>query len=418
VTRNGGATWTSVTPPGLPPGGRVQTIEVSPHDPATAYVAVLRYMFDDWAPRIYRTTDFGATWTLLTTGANGIPADHPTRVIREDPVRPGLLYAGTEFGMFVSWDHGATWRSLQLNLPAVPVTDLVVHRDDLVLSTMGRSFWILDDVTPLRTLAGLDRKQPHLFEPRPAYRMQYRVPRAGPGTPEYPPPGAALHYFLPDSAAALTLEILDARGAVVRSLSADGARATETPLARGAMPDAFGDRTPATRLATAAGLQRFTWDLRHEGARGTRGPRGSAGPLVVPGRYTVRLTAGSWTATVPLDVRLDPRVAASGVTTADLERQRDLALQVVQLLSEARRLLADVEAEHRSATGARAEALDGIRRRLENAPGPYPQEMLISQIEYLYGIVTSADFAPGRDAFERYAELRKELDEHTAAMRR
>jgi photosystem II stability/assembly factor-like uncharacterized protein len=418
VTRDGGTTWTNVTPRNLPPGGRVQTLEVSPHDPATAYAAVLRYMLDDWTPRIYRTTDFGATWSLLTTGTNGIPADHPTRVIREDPVRPGLLYAGTDFGMFVSFDHGGSWRSLQLNLPAVPVTGLVVHRHDLVLSTMGRGFWILDDVTPLRTLAGLDRRQPHLFTPRAAHRMRYRVPRAGPDTPEYPPPGATLHYYLPESAAPITLEILDARGSVVRVFSDGTARGTESPPARGAMPGMWGDRTAGAPLGTTAGLHRFTWDLRHEGARDARPSRSSSGPLVVPGTYAARLTVGAWTATVPLDVRLDPRVAAGGVTTADLERQRDLALQVARLLSEARQLLTDVDTELRSATGTRAETLDRVRRRLQNAPGPYPQEVFISQVEYLYGIVTSADFAPGRDAFERYAELRKELDAQITAVRR
>jgi photosystem II stability/assembly factor-like uncharacterized protein len=419
VTRDGGATWTDVTPRDLPAGGRVQTIEVSPHDPATAYAAVLRYMFDDWRPRIYRTTDHGTTWTLLTTGANGIPADHPTRVVREDPVRPGLLYAGTEFGMFVSWDHGASWRPLQLNLPTVPVTDLVVHRDDLVLSTMGRSFWILDDVTPLRALPDVDRARPHLFAPRAAYRLRYRAPPAGPDTPEYPPPGATLHYYLPDSAPGMTLEILAADGGIVRTFSAGAGPAARAAPSRGAMPGVGGARAAAGRLRTDAGLHRFTWDLRHAGPWDERSARpGADGPLVVPGAYRVRLTVGGWTATVPLDVRLDPRVAARGVTVEDLVRQRDLALQVVEALSDARRLLAAIESERAGATGGRAEALDRIRRRLENAPGPYPQEMLLSQIEYLYDIVTSADYPPGRDAFERYEELRTELDGHAAAVSR
>jgi len=420
VTRDGGAAWTDVTPRDLPPGGRVQTIEVSPHDPATAYVAVLRYMLDDWTPRLYRTTDYGATWTRLTTGTNGVPADHPTRVVREDPVRPGLLYAGTEFGMFVSWDHGASWQPLQLNLPAVPVTDLVVHRDDLVLSTMGRSFWILDDVTPLRALPELDRAQPRLLAPRPAYRMRYRTPRAGPDTPEYPSPGATLHYYLPDSAAAVTLEILDVDGGVVRRYATGEAPASDAPPPRGAMPGAGSDRAVGVRLGTAAGLHRFTWDLRHEGAWDPRASRsGANGPLAVPGAYQVRLTVGAWSATVPLAVRLDPRIAAAGdVTPEDLERQRDLALRVTEALSDARRLLAAVQTERAGAPGARAALLDEIRGRLENAPGPYPREMLISQLEYLYGIVTSADFPPGRDAFERYVELRRELDGYAATVRR
>jgi len=391
---------------------------VSPHDPGAAYVAVLRYMFDDWAPRIYRTADYGTTWSLITTGTNGIPADHPTRVVREDPVRRGLLYAGTEFGMFVSYDHGGAWTSLQLNLPVVPVTDLIVHRDDLVLSTMGRSFWILDDVTALRGLPDVDSTTPHLFAPRTAYRMRYRAPPRGPDTPEYPPPGATLYYYLPDTVAALTLEILDPAGTVVRSFSADMGAASEEPTARGGVQSAARTRITDGRLETSAGLHRFVWDLRYEGAWGERDLRRvRGGPLVVPGTYGVRLTAGDWDANVQLEVVLDPRVTATGdVTIEDLERQRDLALRVAAALSEARRLLATIERDRADAAGDRAAMLDDIRRQLENAPDPYPREMLISQLEYLYDVVTSADAPPGRDAFERYVALRMALDGYTAAL--
>ena len=185
MTRDGGANWTNVTPPDLPPGGRVQTVEPSPHRPNKAYVAVLRYQLDDWEPHIYRTDDYGRTWTRLTTGTNGIPADSPTRVIREDPDREGLLYAGTEFGMFVSFDDGANWQSFQLNLPATPVTDMRVHQKDLVISTMGRSFWILDDLTALHQLnEDVASSNVHLFAPRDAYRMRYGGRRGrGGGSP-------------------------------------------------------------------------------------------------------------------------------------------------------------------------------------------------------------------------------------------
>jgi photosystem II stability/assembly factor-like uncharacterized protein len=154
VTRDGGKTWKNVTPKDLPPGGRVQNIDASSHQPGRAYIAVYRFLFEhDLRPYIYRTDDYGATWTKLTDGTNGIPNDHPTRVVREDPEVPGLLYAGTEFGFFVSLDNGATWMSLQQNLPATPVTDLRVHRGDLVISTMGRAFWVMDNISPLRQLA-------------------------------------------------------------------------------------------------------------------------------------------------------------------------------------------------------------------------------------------------------------------------
>ena len=152
VTRDDGKTWTNVTPKDLPPGGRVQNIEPSPHRAGTAYAAIYRYLLGDFAPYIYRTDDFGKTWTRLTDGKNGIAADEPTRVVREDPDRAGLLYAGTEFGMYISFDNGAHWQPFQLNLPVTPVTDIKVAHKDLVLSTQGRSFWILDNLTPLHQL--------------------------------------------------------------------------------------------------------------------------------------------------------------------------------------------------------------------------------------------------------------------------
>jgi hypothetical protein len=150
ITRDGGQTWANVTPDSLPPGGRIQTIDPSPHRPGRATIAAYHYLLDDWRPYIYQTDNYGESWSLLSDSLNGIPADHPTRVVREDPQREGLLFAGTEFGMHVSFDNGLHWQALQLNLPATPITDIRLHGQDLVLSTMGRSFWILDDVTPLR----------------------------------------------------------------------------------------------------------------------------------------------------------------------------------------------------------------------------------------------------------------------------
>jgi photosystem II stability/assembly factor-like uncharacterized protein len=223
VTRDGGKTWTSVTPKDLPPGGRVQSIEPSAHARGTAYVAIYRYLLGDFQPYIYRTRDYGKTWTRLTDGRNGIAADEPTRVVREDPDRPGLLFAGTEFGIHVSFDDGAHWEPLQQNLPATPVTDIAIARKDLVISTQGRSFWILDDITPLEQL-GDSALGPsaHLFAPRDAIRYRYQPYPPAPGVPDFPPPGATIDVWLSsplDSSS--KLEVLDAQGKVVRDLTSD-----------------------------------------------------------------------------------------------------------------------------------------------------------------------------------------------------
>ena len=222
LTRDGGASWTEVTPPGIGPHGRVQSIEVSRHDPAKAYVAILRYQLGDFAPYAFRTEDYGATWAWITTGGNGVPEGHPVRVVREDPVREGLLYLGSEFGIFISFDDGDSWQSFQLNLPVTPVTDIKIVGDDLALSTMGRGFWIIDNVSPLRELnRAVADAQAHLFRVRDAYRLRYRggYGERQPHRPEYPPVGAQIDYLLasePDGP--VTLEILDSAGALVRSL--------------------------------------------------------------------------------------------------------------------------------------------------------------------------------------------------------
>ena len=257
VTRDGGGTWSDVTPSGLPKGGRVQNIEPSPHRAAKAYVAVYRYLLDDWQPYIYRTENYGRSWTRLTTGKNGIPADFPTRVVREDPDREGLLYAGTEFGMFVSFDDGANWQPFQMNLPVTPITDIKVHRKDLVISTMGRSFWILDDVTPLHEFGDrLMASRAYLFQPREAYRMRYRggFQRRG-DDPEFPPVGAVIDYYLQNETdGEVTLQVLDEAGRLIREFSSAPPDHTD----RKVMPERIG----TTRLPKSPGLHRFRWNLR------------------------------------------------------------------------------------------------------------------------------------------------------------
>ncbi|HEV2733249.1 MAG TPA: hypothetical protein VGV85_00375, partial [Longimicrobiaceae bacterium] len=430
VTRDGGRTWTRVTPRGLPPGGRVQTIEPSPHRKGSAYVAVLRYLLGDFQPYVYRTDDYGRTWTRLTDGRNGVPADHPTRVVREDPDREGLLYAGTEFGMFVSFDNGRAWRPFQLNLPVTPVTDLQVHRGDLVLSTQGRSFWILDDLTPLHQLGERLPAEAHLFRPREAYRMRYasgfggvESARSGPDQPQYPPAGAMIDYFLPDTTAVVTLEVVDPAGAVVRGFSSEAAgerlREPEQPGMRAPTLERVG--TP--RLPRQQGLNRFVWDLSLPGAWDANPQRsGRNGPMALPGRYTLRLTAGGRTHEQPLEVRMDPRVAADGVTEAELREQLAHNLRVRDLVSDANRLVARVrqERERLAAAGPasagqlrRVQALEG---RLVAEPVRYGRPGLQTHIGYLYGLAVQADQELGRDAVERYAVMRRELDERAAEL--
>ncbi len=411
VTRDGGATWTDVTPADLPPGGRVQTIEPSPHDPAKAYVAVYRYLLGDWEPYIYRTSDYGASWTRLTTGTNGIPADSPTRAIREDPDREGLLYAGTEFGMFISFDDGAHWQEFQLNLPVTPVTDIKLHRQDLVLSTMGRSFWIMDNVTPLHQLTdAVAESQVHLFRPRDAYRLRYFGAGGSETDPEYPPAGATIDYYLAGVPAGdMTLAILDQSGELVREYRGQaprGRRAAERPAG---MPGAGGFRmgSGASTVVAAAGMHRFIWDLRY--------PNG--GPVVPPGIYQVRLTVGDWSATKSFELLIDPRVAADGVTRADLVEQAELGLKVRDAITEAREAIRQLTAARQSLEGKTDgtsrridERLAEIQQRLVTGPVRYDMPMLADQLQYLSGMINRADQRLGRDAFERYDELRAELD--------
>ncbi|MEM9666921.1 MAG: glycosyl hydrolase, partial [Bacteroidota bacterium] len=289
LTRDEGATWTEITPDGLPEA-LINTIEVSPHDPATAYLAVTRYKFGDYTPHHFKTTDYGQTWTRLV---DGFADEAWVRVVREDPARPGLLYAGTERGLYLSADGGQRWQPFQQNLPMVPITDLVVHQGDLVVATQGRAFWILDDLTPLHQLTdAVAEGGTHLMAPRPAIRTGGSNP---PRTTEgrNPPSGAILDYLLParpDTAhVALTLDILDG-DTVLRTLTS---------------PD---------DLSTDVGHHRVVWNFRTETLTEVPGlfVFGSlSGHRAAPGTYTVRLIADGDTLTQPLEVRPDPRLEAT-----------------------------------------------------------------------------------------------------------
>ena len=424
VTRDNGVTWTNVTPKDLPPGGRVAMIEPSPRRAGTAYYAVYRYLLGDFQPYIYRTDDFGKSWKRLTTGDNGIANDNPTRVVREDPGRPGLLYAGTEFGMYVSFDDGAHWQSFQLNLPIVPINDIKVYRKDLLVATQGRSFWIVDNLTPLHQATAQIAGTPMtLFKPRDAYRTRYQGGGGfgrgrGPAAPQYPAPGAMIDFYLGQApAGAVMLDVLDENGKLVRSFSSEAAAAAEATAGGGEDEEDIPRRArPTPRVPKEPGLNRFTWDLSYPGPRDGSGRVGGGGPTAVPGRYQLRLTVNGMSQTQPLVLREDPRVTKDGVTLVDLRDQFDHNIRVRDLVSDVNRAVArvrDARSRLRDASGSAADTVEKIRAieaKLVTPPIRYSTPGLQAHITYLYGMTNQADQKVGRDAKERYVVLRRELD--------
>ncbi|HKP81140.1 MAG TPA: hypothetical protein VJT69_03930, partial [Pyrinomonadaceae bacterium] len=403
VTRDNGKKWINVTPKDLPTGGRVQYIEASPHRKGSAYYAVYRWLLGDYQPYIYLTNDYGNTWTRLTDGRNGIPADWPTRVVREDPNREGLLYAGTEFGMFISFDNGKRWQPFQLNLPNVPVSDIKVHHKDLVVSTQGRAIWILDNLTSLHQLSSqVKTSDVYLFQPRDGYRTRVGPTNLGP----------VVEYYLPSPPEhAVVIEVLDQKGNVINTYN------SETPFLRpgrggGANmpgvgtagpesdPDAAPTRraTPPPRVTKTVGVNRFAWDIRNE-----------AGVTLPPGQYQVRLKTGNVKLTQPLKVLIDPRVAADGVTQADLQEQFEHNMRMRELVSSVNQLVTRVrEAQKKDAnTAARVSALAA---KLLTEPVRYGKPGLQAHITYLAGMTANVDQKIGRDAIERYQVLKKELN--------
>jgi hypothetical protein len=376
-TADGGKTWADVTPPALTAWSKVSMLAASPYDDLTAYAAINRIRLDDMKPHVFRTHDGGKTWEEVV---HGLP-DDPVNAVREDPVRKGLLYAATERMVCVSFDDGASWQPLRLNMPATSVRDLVVKGDDLVIGTHGRSFWILDDVTPLRQMApAVAAARAHLFEPQRAFRIRRNrwtdtpVPVEEPAG-ENPPDGAILDYFLGVSPATpVVLEIRDAQGAVVRRYASDDPpEARVEPLVVTA-----NWARPALTLPRTAGHHRWVWDLRYAAppvstreypinAVPGRTPPAPEGPLVLPGTYTVALTVDGRTLTRPLTVAMDPRVKASA---ADLAAQH----------AAARRLAADL--------ARLAEA------RKTNAADPDKAGVLEEKVLRLYGLVQESDDAP------------------------
>ena len=409
VTRDGGRTWEEVTPPELGPYGRVQNIEVSPHRPSKAYAAILRYQLGDFTPHAYRTTDYGKTWIRITDGTNGVPNDHPVRVVREDPDREGLLYLGSEWGMFISLDDGETWTPFQQNLPVTPISDIKVVRKDLAISTMGRSFWILDDVSPLHE-TDTPAEGIYLYPPRDEIRLRFsgRPFSAGsPADPQYPTPGPRFTYRLPSSVQQATIEIHGPGRELVRSFRSSGVgeRAARTQEMRA--PQLRRSGSPS--VPTAAGIHRFTWDMRHEGARDGSGRISGRGVLAAPGRYTVTLTVDDTQVSRDFRLLMDPRVTAEGWVTAEqIREQVELALLARDALGEARMAAARLEAAMESGSGAELETL---HEELVTRSIRYSRPMLVDQLSYLASNLDTADQPPGQDARNRYDELRGQLDD-------
>ncbi len=427
VTHNGGVAWKNVTPPALTPWSKVSILEASHFDTLAAYAAINRLRLDDLHPHILRTRDGGKSWTEIVAG---IPDNEMVDVVREDPVRRGLLFAGTERNVYVSFDDGDHWQSLRLNLPPSSMRDLTIHGSDLIVATHGRSFWILDDFAPLREVAtAAAAKGAYLYTPAPAYRVRWNANTDTPLPPDEPtaanpPDGAPLDYYLPQGTTGpVTLEIRTAAGKLVRSFSSEDV--LEPPDSTANIPPYW--IRPPQMVATAAGMHRLIWDLRYPAPevldhdypiaaiyRDT--PREPRGPWVVPGTYTVTLTAGGARATQSLVVRMDPRVP---VTAAVLGQQLALATRITaalhddnQTLQQVRALRAALRARRGQAAGA-AEAIDSLEAkagRLETA-GRSEESLtrLARELAGVYGDVEAADVAPRPVLVSGVADLERAL---------
>ncbi len=418
VTKDGGKKWNHVTPSKLPKGGRVDDVEPSPHNPAKAYISVLRYQLGDDQPYIYKTNDYGQTWELLTTGNNGISKDNPTRVLREDPKREGLLYAGTEHGLFISFDDGKNWRSFQQNLPITPVTDIKIFRNDLVLSTMGRSFWILDNITSLAQKEINEMgTSPLLFQPANTIRYRYQKIRNEDNThPVFPQAGVIIDYYIPkENKTGVKLEILDLNKIVVATYISDSSKLKLPASMINDMQTNKITYLVDKSLGIKQGLNRFSWNMKITGPWTKEARRRyQNGPIAAPGRYTVRLTTEKDIIEKSFELLIDPRVKESGTTEADIDAQVLMQRNISALISESQQLLDKLEKEEKTLSGKdenseRTKQIKAALKLLKSESGAYPQPMLAEQISYLYNVTNDADQTPGKEVEKRYAELLVQL---------
>jgi photosystem II stability/assembly factor-like uncharacterized protein len=412
ITRDDGGTWTDITPPDLPQFSRVHEVDLSPHTPGKAYVAAVRYRSQDVSPYVYRTDDYGASWTRIV---GGIPDGEYVRTIREDRERPGLLYAGTEFGVLVSFDDGANWQSLDLNLPTVQVPGLVLKEDDVVIATHGRSYWVLENVTPLRELRDeVAAADAHLYPVATTVRTLSRPTEGYNRRVQFRP---TFDYYLGGEAERVELDVLDAQGQVIRSFT------TDTTVEGGRLGG----------LSTEAGHHRVAWDMRYPGPRDFEGlimwGANTQGPLAPPGSYQVRIDVDGQSATEAFEIVKDPRLEM--VTQADFDAQFELSRQIAQRVDDAHRAVLQIR-EVREQVDDRLEQTDDqtleteaasfkegistvegevyqVRMEARQDPLNFPIK-LNNQIAALRGVVESADAAPTDQAVEAFGFLSGELD--------
>lgn len=436
VSQDNGKSWSKVTPAGVPEWAIINSVEPSPHDAARAMIAAHKYMLGDSHPYIFRTDDSGKSWTLLTDGKNGIPAALPTRVVREDPVLKGLLYAGTESGIFVSFDDGKIWQSLQLNLPVIPVTDLRIHHDDLVVSTQGRGFWILDDLTALRQIeaGSASGNKATLLKPRDTYRMKMEK------TERNPPNGALIFYSLPDEPKGeVTVEISDSKGTLIQRFSSEHKPVPDPQFPYEIMGKYDGDRMAAKK----AGLNRFVWDLRYPPVDFVDGAvvwGYLGGPKAAPGVYNVTVASGDWKQTQSFRILKDPRVSAND---SDLQQQFDLLWQIHNKLNElyhgvktirsvreqSSQVLSRLQAAGKDVTNLKTsnevlskklsaieDALMQPRNQADQDTENFPTK-LDNQLSYISIFLNDTDSRPTDGERQRVLDLCKEIDVQLAELK-
>ena len=456
VTPDSGKNWKNVTPPEVTPWSKIAQLDASHYDTATVYAAVNRFRLDDLHPYIYRTHDGGKTWQKIVSG---LPDNEPVNTVREDPERKGLLFAGTERTVYVSWDDGDHWQSVQRNLPPSSIRDLVVHHDDVVVGTHGRSFWILDNITPLRQFsADVANSSAYLFKPQLTYRVRRNNNTDTPLPPEEPagqnpPDGAMIDYWLKTPAdGAVTLEIVDAStGKVVRHFSSADKPATVDPK-KFSVPMYW--VRPARTLSAAAGMHRFIWNLAYSApdvlardypisAIYHDTPLHPLGAAVLPGHYKINLTVGGQSYTKTLDIKMDPRVKT---TPADLRRQFELDRKIAdalhkdyEALQQLRSLRAQIKwllRDQHATSAASSTGLDAAAKiaaeieakatTIEGEGGGYgarflstPEGRTLSRLNGGFGALVSAldtaDAAPTTQQVEMFGELNKALEEQLSA---
>ena len=432
LTRDGGSTWTDVTPPELRAWDKVSQVDAGHFDAETAYLAINAIRRDDMRPHIYRTHDGGATWTRIVDGLHEMG---PVNVVREDPKQPGLLFAGTERTVYFSVDDGAHWQSLRMNMPASSIRDLVIHEDDLVVGTHGRSIWVLDNIAPLREVAQAAAEPVYLFTPPTATRVRWNMFSDTPLPPEEPtgenpPDGAILDYYLRDAVGEVTLEIVGDDGQTIRHFSStDGPEVVDST----ALPHPTYWIRPPQLLSTEPGHHRFVWDLRHEPPPGARRqfsiaavyhntPSGPHGPFVHPGMYTVRLTVDGSVYERPVHVRIDPRVAISG---EDLQLQTDYSMICYRGYQRTLALRWDIDGalKRRALTDAQRDALAALRG--SGVPGdpdilygsiyatPADEETVVGlqhKFLFLLNVLQGADARPTTQAMDGVRALQETLE--------